>query len=267
MSVALAFLKRDFSNAASYRMQFIMQFIGILFSASTFYFLSKLLGSIIAPQLEQYGGNYFAFVLIGVAFSGYMGFSLSSFASQIREGQVTGTLELMLVGPTRLSTILLSSSLWDCIMVTINVVVYLMVGVLVFNTSLGNANILTALIVLVLSISSFAGIGILSAAFILLWKKGDPITWVFGSVSSLLAGVYYPISVLPDWLTPLSKLFPLTYALDAMRLAMLRGYSLSQIRTDVFVMLGFTVIFTPLALFIFQKALNRAKMEGSLTQY
>jgi ABC-2 type transport system permease protein len=267
MAVALAFLKRDFFVAASYRMQFLMQFVGILFSAATFYFLSQLFGSVIAPQLEQYGGNYFAFVLIGIAFSGYMGLSLSSFSSQIREGQVTGTLELMLLGPTRLSTILLSSSLWDCIMVTFRVVVFLVIGALIFNTSLNNANYLSALVVLILSITSFAGIGILSAAFVLLLKKGDPVTWVFGGVSSLLAGVYYPVSVLPDWLIPLSRFLPLTYALDAMRLAMLRGYSLYEIRVDIYVMIAFTLFFTPLSLLIFRQALKRAKIEGSLTQY
>ena len=267
MAVALAFLKRDFLNTASYRTQFLMQFVGILFSAATFYFLSQLFGGVVAPQLEEYGGNYFSFVLIGIAFSGYMGLSLSSFASQIREGQVSGTLELMLLGPTRLSTILLSSSLWDGIMVTFRVIVFLLVGALIFNTTLGNANIATALVVLTLSMTSFAGVGIISASFVLLLKKGDPVAWVFGSLSSLLAGVYYPISVLPDWLEPVSRFFPLTYALDAMRLAMLRGYSLYQVRADIFVMLAFTLILTPLALFVFRLALKRAKMEGSLTHY
>ena len=267
MAVAQAFLKRDFSVAISYRTDFAMQFLGIFLSVATFYFLSQLFGSAVAPQLEAYGGDYFAFVLIGIAFSGYMGFSLSSFAQSIRQGQVMGTLEIMLLSPTRLSTILLSSSLWSCLLTTLRVVVYLLVGALIFGASLGQANVLAALVVLALSITSFAGIGILSAALVLLLKKGDPVAWIFGGVSSLLAGVYYPISVLPTWLEPLSRFLPLTYALDGMRLAILRGYSLYQIRLDLLVLLAFTLVLTPLALFIFRQALKRAKMEGSLAQY
>jgi ABC-2 type transport system permease protein len=90
---------------------------------------------------------------------------------------------------------------------------------------------------------------------------------LFGGVSTLLAGVYYPISVLPNWLEPLSRLLPLTYALDAMRLAMLKGYSLYEVRFDILVLLGFSIVLTPLAFLAFRQALKWAKKEGSLIQY
>jgi ABC-2 type transport system permease protein len=267
MAVAAAFLKRDFSLAISYRLSFLLQFGGIFLSVAVFYFLSQLFGSAVAPQLEAYGGDYFSFVLIGLAFSGYMGLSLSSFAQSIRENQMTGTLEIMLLSPTRLSAILLSSSLWSYVLMTVRFIVYLLLGVLVFGFSLGQANLLAALVVLLLSIASFSGIGIISAAFVMVLKKGDPISWLFGGVSTLLAGVFYPVSVLPDWLEPLSRILPLTYALDAMRLTMLQGYSLYDIGFDILILLGFTLVLTPIALVAFRQALRRAKMEGSLIQY
>jgi len=267
MAVATAFLKRDFSLAISYRLSFLLQFVGIFLSVAVFYFLSQLFGGAVAAQLEAYGGDYFSFVLIGLAFSGYMGLSLSSFAQSIRENQMTGTLEIMLLSPTRLSAILLSSSLWSYVLMTVRFVVYLLLGVLVFSFSLSQANLLAALVVLLLSIASFSGIGIISAAFVLVLKKGDPISWLFGGVSTLLAGVFYPVTVLPDWLEPLSRFLPLTYALDAMRLTMLQGYSLYDVRFDMLVLLGFTLVLTPIALFAFSQALKRAKMEGSLIQY
>jgi len=267
MSVAASFLKRDLSLALSYRLSFLLQFVGIFFIMAVFYFLSRLFGDALIPQLDKYGGDYFSFVLVGIAFTAYMGLSLSNFAGSIREGQMMGTLEIMLLSPTRLSIILLSSSLWSYLLTTLQVVVYFVVGVLVFSVSLSQANPATALIVLVLSITSFSSIGILSAAFVLWIKKGDPVAWLVGSVSSLLGGVFYPVSVLPNWLELLSRFVPLTYALDAMRLAMLQGYSLYQIRFDIFALLGFTLVLTPLAFLAFRKALKRAKMEGSLAQY
>ena len=267
MSVAAAFLKRDLSLSLSYRLSFLLQLVGIFFSVSTFYFLSQLFGAALVPQLDQYGGDYFSFVLIGLAFTGYISLSLSNFAASIREGQMMGTLEIMLLSPTRLSTILISSSLWSYLLATVHTLVYLIMGVLIFGFNVSQINIISALVVLVLSIASFSGIGILSAAVVMLVKKGDPIAWLFGGVSSLLAGVFYPISVLPDWLEPLSRFLPLTYALDAMRLAVLKGSSLAELRFDILVLLGFTLILTPLAFIAFSKALKRAKIEGSLTQY
>jgi ABC-2 type transport system permease protein len=267
MSVATAFLKRDFSLELSYRLSFTFHIFGILFNVASFYFLSRLFGAGLVPQLQEYGGDYFSFVLIGLAFNGYLGLSLSNFSGSIREGQMTGTLEIMLLSPSRLSSILLSSSLWPYVMTTVNVIVYLVVGILVFGFNVSQANILTALVVLIVSIASFSGIGILSAAVVLVVKKGDPIAWIFGGVSTLLAGVYYPIAVLPDWLTPLSHVLPMTYALDAMRLAMLKGASIFDVRIDILALLGFTAVLTPLAFFAFRKALKRAKREGSLIQY
>jgi sugar phosphate permease len=57
MTVAGAFLKRDLSQQLSYRISFAFQFIGIFFSIAVFYFVSKLFGVAIAPQLEAYGGD------------------------------------------------------------------------------------------------------------------------------------------------------------------------------------------------------------------
>ena len=95
MSTALAFIKRDLSRDLSYRLSFVMQLGGIFFNIAIFYFMARLFGSAVAPQLETYGGDYFSFVLIGLAFTGFMGLSLSNFAESIREGQVMGTLEMM----------------------------------------------------------------------------------------------------------------------------------------------------------------------------
>ncbi len=267
MSVAAAFLKRDFSLSISYRLSFLLQMVSILFNVSTFYFLSRLFGNALLPQLDKYGGDYFSFVLIGLAFSGYVGLSLTNYSSSIREGQMMGTLEIMLLSPTRLSTILISSSLYSYLLTTVNVIVYIILGTLIFGFDISHINIISALVVLVLSIVSFSGVGILSAAVVMLVKKGNPVTWLFGSASSLLAGVFYPISVLPDWLEPVSRFIPLTYALDAMRLAVLKGSSLGELRFSILVLLGFTVVLTPLGFIVFSKALKRAKREGSLAQY
>lgn len=87
------------------------------------------------------------------------------------------------------------------------------------------------------------------------------------SLSTLLSGVFYPVSVLPEWVQNFSALLPLTYALDAARLAVLQGYSVHELRLDILVLLGFCAVLLPLALLSFKLAVKRAKIEGSLVQY
>jgi ABC-2 type transport system permease protein len=267
MSKGLAFLARDLRLELSYRFSFFLQIFGIFTSVFLFYFLAQLLGPTASPYLKEYGSNYFAFVLIGIAFSGYFGVGLSSFAASIRQAQTTGTLEAMLITPTPVSLIVLSSALWDYLVVTFHVLVYLAIGGLLLGVDLSRSNLPAALVTLTLTVVSFSSIGIVAASFIMVLKRGDPVTWLFNSVSSLLGGVYYPITILPGWLQFVAALLPVTYALRAMRLALLQGASIAQLVPDLLVLAGFSAILMPLSLVVFRWAVYRAKIDGSLTHY
>ena len=263
----LAFLKRDFIIAVNYRFSFLLQLLGTFFSVSMFYFLSQVFGKGVSAYLEPYGGDYFSFVLIGIAFSSYLTFSLSSFSRQLRESQLQGTLEALLTTPTSLSTIMLSSSLYPFIFTSFNVIVHILFGAAVFGFPLGNANFPAAVLILALSIASFAGLGIISAAFIMMFKRGSPIEWLLSSLSMLLCGTFYPPSVLPNWLQKLSSLLPLTYSLRSMRYALLQGSTLAELLPDIGALVLFGVVLLPLGLVAFNYATKRAKAQGSLAHY
>ena len=264
---SLAFLWRDFINEASYKFAFFLQFVGILVSIITYFFLSKLLGDIGVPYLKPYGGNYFSFILIGVAFFSYLRISIDGISKSIREGQMLGTLEALLVTQTGIPTIIISSSLYSFIFASFKVAVYLLLGVFVFGVNMGNANFAGALLILFLTIISFSSFGIISASFVMVLKRGDPISSIFTSVSGILGGLYYPVSILPGWLQKMSYLLPVTYSLEGMRLALLQGYSLRELMPNIVALLLFSTIMLSLSIFIFGYAVKKAKIDGTLTQY
>jgi ABC-2 type transport system permease protein len=262
-----AFVKRDFQNEISYKLSFLLQVFGIFINVSVFFFLSKLLGTAQIPQLTQYGGNYFAFVLIGIAFNYYLNVALYSTTQSIREGQMTGTLEALLVTQTEIPTIIISSSIYSFIFATLRVIIFLVIGVLIYGLDLTRANYLGALIILIISIISFSSFGILSASFVMVLKKGDPIAGIFNGISWLLGGVYYPIAILPVWLRAFSYFIPVTYSLEGMRLALLKGASCYQLLPNILSLLAFTAVLMPLSIYAFQYAIRLAKRDGSLTHY
>jgi len=264
---ALAFISKDFVHATTYKFAFITQWLGIFFSALVFFFLSKLFGSAVLPYLKPYGGDYFSFVLIGIAFGSYLQVSLNSFSACIREAQVLGTLEALLVTQTGIPTIVISSSLYSFVVTSLRVLVYLLLGAIFFGLKIGNANYLGGLLVLLLTIVSFSSMGIISASFIMVLKRGDPLSWIFSSLSWLLGGVFYPVAVLPDWLQKISFLLPITYSLEGMRLALLKGYSVTQLMDCIIPLVIFLIIVLPASLWLFNYAVRRAKIDGSLIQY
>ena len=262
-----AFLRRDWLNEISYRFSFLLQFFGVFFSVAVFHFVAQLFGDSAAAFLEPYGGDYFSFVLIGIAFGGYFGVGLSGFSSSLRQAQTTGTLEAMLTTPTRVSTIIINSSLWAYAFTTLRVLVYLFIGAVFLGVDLSQGNYPAALLILILTIIAFSGLGILAASFIMVLKRGDPVTWALNALATLLGGVYYPITVLPDWLQVLAGLIPVTYALRAMRLALLQGASFTELLPDILALAFFAAVFLPLSLVAFRWAVQRARVDGSLTHY
>lgn len=262
-----AFIKRDFQNEKSYRLAFIMRFTGIFFSTATFFFIAKLVGKSVNPYLKPYGGNYFSFVLIGIAFTSFLTVGLNTFSQSIHKAQAQGTLEAMLVTPTKLNSIIMFSSVWSFFMTSISVVIYLVLGSLVFGADFTKANFGAAFLILILTILLFSAIGIVSASFIIVFKQGDPVNWVFSSMSSLIGGTFFPIAVMPGWMQKIAKVVPIYYSLQGMRQALLMGYSFQALSYNVLVLFGMTIVFIPLSIWSFSYAVKQTKIDGSLTTY
>lgn len=262
-----AFLVRDFLTEVSYRFAFLSSLGGVFLNTLTFFFVSSLINTAASPLvLAQTQGDYFSFVLIGIAFGGYFGVGLRGFASALRNTQVTGTLEAMVMTPTPVALIILGSAMWSYAFTTFRVLLYLGLGTLL-GLSFAGANYLGALASLGLAIIAFASLGIMAASVIMVIKRGDPVTGLFNGFANLIGGVYYPIEALPAWLQPISQALPITYALHAMRLALLSDASWAELAPDLLVLAGFCVILFPLSLIAFKLAVEQARQDGSLAQY
>jgi len=264
---ALAFLKKDFLVESSYKLAFLFNIFSVLTSVLVYYFIDKLFGQRLVPHLEAYGVNYFSYVLLGMAFFSYAGTGLGSFANRIRGEQMSGTLEAVLATPTRPSTLLFSLGLWNFCIATFDLIIYLVLGAFFFHIDFSNVNIPAALLIFLLTATSFSGLGILSASFILVLKRGNPVSWVISSLEGLVGGVYFPIAVLPAWLQVVAKCLPITYTVRAIQLAVYQGYGIRQLRTEIGFLFAFSIILIPLSLFVFRHALRRARANGSLAQY
>ncbi|MBD3415365.1 MAG: ABC transporter permease [Candidatus Aminicenantes bacterium] len=262
-----AFLKRDFLEEASYKFSFVTSFVGIFLSSATFFFISKLISPNSDSVLDPYGGDYFSFVIIGIAFSGLLAMFQERLPAVIRQAQITGTLEAILVSRTSIPVILFGSSLYYFLFSVVSTVFHLVLAVIVFGMQVEQINWLGALATFFLTAVCFLSIGILSACFILVYKKGNPFSWIYGSVSGLLGGVFFPIKVLPGWIKWISYLLPITYSLEGLRKSIITSSSFSEILPSILALSVFAGIFFPLSLYTFRLALKKAKKDGTLTHY
>ncbi len=262
-----AFLKKDIKLFMSYKLSFLMTCIGIIVSVATFYYIAKLFGKSASPYLTSYNTDYFSFAIIGIAFSGYLSTALSTFAGHIRDAQTSGVLESMLVTPSSAIEIIIGMSIWDFIFTSLRIMMYLIIGIFFFGLQFDNPNIFAGVLIIVLSIACFSFIGIMSAGFILIFKRSEPVGWFVGTLIGLLGGVYFPIEVLPLKLQFISYVLPVTYSLRSLRHALLNGYSFKMLIPDISALIIFSIILLPLAVIIFKYTLRQVKTDGSLVYY
>ncbi len=270
LRAAWAFLVRDFQTEVSYRLSFVLSLLGLFVSATLWWFMSRFIGGVSdeGRLRSLLGGlDYFSFTLVGLMVSRFLDVAQSSYGAQIRSEQTTGTLEVMLVTPTRLAHIILAASTWSYLFAGLQAAAYLFFGVVVFGVTLNLGSVVGALAAVLLSVLALSGIGILSAAFVLYFKRGNPIDFVISMASLLFGNLLIPTKTLPAEIAWIGKFIPMTYAADAVRGALLRGESLAQLAPDLLALAAFAAILVPIGLLGARVAVRRAKREGSLVQY
>lgn len=261
----LAFLRRDWLYESSYRGMLLFQALGIFGSLIIFYAISKLVPDDV-PELAEYGGSYFAFALVGLAVSDYFSVGLRSFANRLRLAQTTGTLETMLVTQTPPQVTMLYSSVWDFLLATVRLMLALVLGTLVLGVQF-EADLLATALLALLSLITFAALGVLTAAVILVIKRGDALVGMIGVAATLFAGTVFPVELLPAWIRPLAYLFPLYYALDGLRKALLTGASVGDVVENLVFLGGAALVLIPAAYLAVAWAVEHGRRDGSLGQH
>jgi len=262
-----AFFLRDFAIESSYRTAFIMQLGESLFGVVSCFYLARFVESAQLDRSLPSGNSYFAFVLVGIAFFDYMNVSLNSFDQGIIQARLNGTLEALLVTETSLPVMLVSSAVYPFVLMSLRTLVYLAWGAALFGFRPASANWLGAIVVLAMSILAFIGLGILSAAYLLLFKQGNPGKWVLMAVSGILGGLMYPVSILPHWLQILARLLPITYSLEGLRAALLDGSSFAALWPTIIKLMLFAAVLLPISFYVFAWALRRTKINGTLSHF
>jgi ABC-2 type transport system permease protein len=257
-----AILRRDLLTAVRHRSGFAVTLIGLLTELAAFYFLSSAIG----PGFRPDGVGYFPFLLVGTGLYTFFVMSAQSFLTAVQEAQQTGTLEVLMTTSTPPVELVILSSISAFAGNLVNLLVYLFAGVAVFRASV-HANFFACAAVVVLSLIIALALGIATATLQVAFQKGSALLWLLGSGVWFLSGAMFPIQNLPRPLELLARGVPLTYAIDAMRHALLQGQSVVTMAPTLAALAGFGIVLLPLALAALSLSLRRARQDGTLSFY
>src|SRR5918993_2769011 len=176
-----------------------------------------------------------------------------------------GTIEYTMMAPISRLAHMLGVSLFSIIYGLARSALLLGVLALFFSVDLSNANLSGAALILLLGSLSFLGFGVMAAVLPLLFpERGEEMTFVISSILLLVSGVYYPISVLPDWMEPLATVSPATYVLAGMRAALLEGTPALALGPSILPILILGALTLPIGIAIFSWGERYAKRTGRL---
>jgi len=262
-----AFLSRDVQIEWSYRIPFLFDWLNLLAQVGIFYLVGQLVDS---DKLPRFGGaqpSYVQFVAVGIAISSFVQIGLTRVVSALRNEQLMGTLESLLMTPTSPVTIQLGSVMYDLIYVPIRTAVFLTLVSLVLGERFTLGGIAPVAAILLVFIPLVWGIGMMSAAGVLVFKKGSGLVGFGAVVLSVGSTTYIPVEVFPEWLEPLVRVNPITLALDGTRNAMLGQAGWSEALPTIATLVPLMVASLAMGVASFSIALRRERRRGTLGLY
>ncbi len=262
-----AFVRRDFLVAWSYRMSFFSDLLSLVSMTVVFYFVGLLVDASKLPTYDGTRVTYLEFAVVGIALGLFLQLGLHRVAQAVRNEQLMGTLESLLLTPTSSSTIQAGSVAFDLVYVPVRTAVFLLAISLAFGLHFELSGLLPALAILIAFIPFVWGLGVASAATILTFRRGGGLIATATLGLALLSGVYFPIDLLPAWLVGIAELNPVALAIEGMREALLGGAGWGDVLPSAGVLAAMAVASLTLGQAAFRAALRRERRLGTLGLY
>jgi ABC-2 type transport system permease protein len=261
--IVAATVQKDFRTAISYRVGFVTSVIAAFWGLFAFRFVSKLVNT---GQFSGSSTSYFKFTVIGLLFASILEPTAVGTSMSARSDQVQGTLEYLATQPVRRIYLGLSWSAYGLLQSMVVAAVILLLTI-PLGFSVSHVNVVVMVVVILLSIVIFAAVGNMGAGLVIVLQQGVPLVAGLLSIIGVISGTLFPITVFPPWLQVVAHLSPLTYALDALRSAVLADQPATSYLVDIAVLVGFAVVLVPLSAMVLERSFRIAQRRGTLSTF
>lgn len=171
---------------------------------------------------------------ITVMYSGLLGLSQETVIYREK-----GILRRIKVSPLRLRMFLAAGIAATLMLALGQAAILLLVGRLVFKVSI-QGNLLSVAFLILLGATAFVALGFMVASLARTQRAAQMAGSAITMPMMMLAGVFFPLSIMPAFLVVVAKILPLYYLGDALRNVMIRGAGLGTVWLDVVILSGMT---------------------------
>jgi ABC-2 type transport system permease protein len=212
--------------------------------------------SIRVESIVEGGGSTFDFVAPGFIALNVMASGLTALGVALARERESGTLDGILMSPISRSSILLGKTIAHTLRNLFQGAVTIIMVVLLFGVNI-RGNPFLIVLILVIGTVSFLGFGIVATAVTKDQESAQLILGLLQFPMMFLSGVLFPIEQMPSFLQAISKVLPLTYAVDALRKVMILGAGIEAVSWPITILIVLGVITLIIGVPLFEKAIKK----------
>lgn len=272
---ALAFLRAcgaamwlAYRNLRYYPSNLVLAGAQELTAVGVWYFTARFLDAGASASVAQYGGNYLAYVVVGVLLNQVCLAALNGPFTTISDAFWDKRLETYRLSVHGIWANLLGRLGWDVGFSLALQGMALVVALLVGGLSLrADIDVPLVFLVCLLLIAANVGLGVAGGSlfFLLEVKSGqDPITWAYRYLVLLVSGLYVPLTILPGWVRAIGSALPQTYGFAAVRALTLTGADPRLIGGGILGLLVSSLLACASGYVMLSWALRRAERRGGI---
>ena len=207
------------------------------------------------------GGETLVYASFGAAVMGIWSATSTSAGSAMQRERWHGTLELLVAAPTPFALILLPVTIAMSTIGLYSMTATLLWGRVAFGVDIPLEHPFAFAVAIVATVTSVGALGFLLAVSFVRYRTA----WALGNMLEypvwLVGGFLVPLSLLPDWVRPISWALAPTWGVDAVREAALGGNPLPEIALCF--VLG--AAYVTAGALVLETVLRAARRDGSIS--
>ncbi|MGM0366406.1 MAG: ABC transporter permease [Actinomycetota bacterium] len=215
-------------------------------------FFMVLYGLVYGDQFwADYGVKAIDYVTSGLVVMALMVTGIMSTATGLVEDRERGIYRRFSLTPLKKHTIVGSQIIQRYMVMLIQTLLLLAVGILAFGVQI-KGNYFFLWIIFTLGSLTFLSIGFFLASFIRSARAATPVCMIVFFMLLFLGGIFFPLSIMPNFLEVFSRILPSTHLNDALRLVMVEGEAIGTIWRELLVVGGWLAVTLGLSIKFFK---------------
>ncbi len=200
--------------------------------------------------------TYFSFVAPGIMALTVTMSVMTGLPVAISQEKELGTMDGIMAAPIKRLSIIFGKALGQTARGMIQGTIVLLLAVGLFGVTI-QGSILLVFALLILGVFAFVGLGIVITSVAKDQQTAQMLLMTISFPMMFLSGVFFPIQQMPWYMQDVSKILPLTYEAQALRQVMVLGAGISDITTELIVLIVFGAVMMAIAVPVFRRLMTR----------